>query len=66
MSKQAIIMIGPSGSGKSTKTRELQKKNSFLQVVSRDSIRDILSRNIQFNGLDFENVVTSIEKNVVK
>lgn len=67
MSKQVIIMIGPSGSGKTTKAIELQKKrNKTFQIVSRDFIRKLLNRNIYFNGLDFENVVNSIEENLVK
>ena len=66
MGKQAIIAIGPSGSGKTFKRKELLKKNSYLQIVSRDEIWNLLNRNNQFNGLDFENVVTNIEENLVK
>lgn len=66
MSKQVIIMIGPSGSGKSTKASEIQKKNKELQIVSRDKIRNMFERTYSLNGLDFENIINSIEENLVK
>lgn len=66
MSKQVIIMIGPSGSGKSYKALEIQKKNKELQIVSRDKIRNMFERTYSLNGLDFENIINSIEENLVK
>ena len=45
---------------------EIQKKNKELQIVSRDKIRNLFERTYSLNGLDFENIINSIEENLVK